>query len=202
MYLTSRALSEHSTSLTLSIPSTSPLFSILTNDIQLLLKVLETHNITIDTKAVHASWPTDKGEVPSPRAITERVLKIRSLAKATGGGTFSVKSSQSRSLGATKPKSSATPTTPKKARAKTGSGAKNGTEEYASGGKKRGRTGVAVKLEEGSEEEALREENGNWLMQDEESPCKKTRVMHVEIANGQRDMDAEVYGKDLYQEDV
>ncbi|MCJ1397945.1 hypothetical protein MMC11_001141 [Xylographa trunciseda] len=163
------------------------------NDQLLLLKVLETHSITIDTKAVSAAWPTDKGEVPSARAITERVVKIRSLAKATGGGTFSVKSSQSKSPSATKMKASITPITPKKPRVKKENGIKSGVEECVSGSGKRKRNATVVKLEYECGDEGTGVENSNWLMQDEESPTKKPRTMHVEIANGAEDTDVEAY---------
>ncbi|KAI9853152.1 MAG: hypothetical protein M1838_000008 [Thelocarpon superellum] len=63
------------------------------NDHILLLKLLETHPaIAIDTGAISASWPSDR-EKPSPRAITERFVKIRQLARASGAGNFSVSAS-------------------------------------------------------------------------------------------------------------
>ncbi|MCJ1387213.1 hypothetical protein MMC18_000053 [Xylographa bjoerkii] len=169
------------------------------NDQLLLLKVLETHAVTIDNKAVSAAWPKDKGEIPTPRAITERILKIRSLAKATGDGTSSVKSGQSKSPSATKLKVSTTPTTPKKPRTKKENGVKNGVEDCGGGSGKRKRNAAALKVEQDSEDQDAGVENKNWLMADDESPTKKMRAMHVEVVSGGGDTDEE---KDFYQEDV
>ncbi|KZF20562.1 hypothetical protein L228DRAFT_173902 [Xylona heveae TC161] len=77
------------------------------NDQLLLLKILETHDLTVDTKKIAAAWPTDDGrEGPTARAISERLVKIRANAKAGGAGHFAVK----------KPGNSK-PNTPRKGRA-------------------------------------------------------------------------------------
>lgn len=82
---------------------------------QLLLKILETSNVNADAKAISAAWRkfssspknvfknreenynshiltstlnlrTAEGqEKPTPRAITERIHRIRSMSKSTGG---------------------------------------------------------------------------------------------------------------------
>ncbi|KAF3479815.1 uncharacterized protein GIQ15_06791 [Arthroderma uncinatum] len=53
------------------------------NDQLLLIKFIETHDITVDTKKISEAWPaTSDDNRPTPRAITERIHKIRSLAKA------------------------------------------------------------------------------------------------------------------------
>ncbi|MCJ1284264.1 hypothetical protein MMC26_003595 [Xylographa opegraphella] len=146
------------------------------NDQLLLLKVLETHAISIDTKAIVAAWPTNNGEVPTPRAITERILKIRSLAKAAGDVASSNNSTPCKSPCAPKPKASTAPTAPKKPRTKE-NGDTVGLEKCATGSGKQKRNAPTVKLE------TVEVENPNWLMRDDESPIKKTRAMHVEIEN-------------------
>ncbi|MCJ1382718.1 hypothetical protein MMC17_005831 [Xylographa soralifera] len=167
------------------------------NDQLLLLKVLETHPISIDTKAVVAAWPTNNGEIPTPRAITERILKIRALAKAAGGGTSSDQSTPSKSPGATKPKASTKPTTPKTPRTKKGTGAKNGAEDCLTDSMKRKRSLPSVKLEQDLEGDDVGVRSHNWLMADDESPSKKLRAMHVEIEKGRVDTN-----EDLSQEEV
>ncbi|KAL2852503.1 hypothetical protein BJY01DRAFT_244501 [Aspergillus pseudoustus] len=57
----------------------------------LLLKILETHNLSVDTKKVAEAWPSNE-EKPTARAITERLVKMRAIVKANasasgGGGT-------------------------------------------------------------------------------------------------------------------
>ncbi|KAF1986294.1 hypothetical protein K402DRAFT_421155 [Aulographum hederae CBS 113979] len=50
----------------------------------LLLKILEVHNFKIDYQKVREVWPTNRGEIPTARAISERIVKIRKLNGATG----------------------------------------------------------------------------------------------------------------------
>ncbi|KAL4960317.1 uncharacterized protein BDV14DRAFT_204847 [Aspergillus stella-maris] len=50
----------------------------------LLLKILETHELKLDLKKVVAAWPTGE-EKPTPRAITERLVRIRANIKGAGG---------------------------------------------------------------------------------------------------------------------
>ncbi|KAL8966193.1 MAG: hypothetical protein Q9197_006120 [Variospora fuerteventurae] len=58
---------------------------------QLLLKILETSNITVDVKTISTNWSTDPGEeAPTPRAIQERIHKIRAMTKGKGTGSFKV----------------------------------------------------------------------------------------------------------------
>ncbi|KLJ06306.1 hypothetical protein EMPG_10290 [Blastomyces silverae] len=55
-------------------------------DQQLLLKILETHKLSVNTSEIAKAWPgNDPKAKPSARAITERLVKIRSLIK-TGNG--------------------------------------------------------------------------------------------------------------------
>ncbi|PGH17704.1 hypothetical protein AJ80_04712 [Polytolypa hystricis UAMH7299] len=57
----------------------------------LLLKIIETHDLSVDTKRVAEAWPkTDPKQIPTPRAISERIGKIKSIAKANGA-TFTPK---------------------------------------------------------------------------------------------------------------
>ncbi|PWY94919.1 hypothetical protein BO94DRAFT_581269 [Aspergillus sclerotioniger CBS 115572] len=57
-----------------------------TNDQLLLLKILETHDLSVDTKRVAAAWPISEGEDrPTPRAIAERLVRMRQAARASGG---------------------------------------------------------------------------------------------------------------------
>ena len=61
----------------------------------MLLKLLETNaEVTVNAAAISEAWPADR-EKPSARAISERFVKIRQLAKAAGAGTFSIGSAPS-----------------------------------------------------------------------------------------------------------
>ncbi|KAH0547923.1 hypothetical protein GP486_008336, partial [Trichoglossum hirsutum] len=75
----------------------------------LLLKVLETNpGLSVDGKKIAAAWPTDRGEVPTPRAITEHIITIRKKSDASStGGT---KTSTPRGRKPSQTSSSATPT--------------------------------------------------------------------------------------------
>ncbi|PGH18809.1 hypothetical protein AJ79_00222 [Helicocarpus griseus UAMH5409] len=57
-------------------------------DQQLLLKIIETHDLSVDTKKVSEAWPgNDPNSKPTARAITERLHKIKSLIKNSGTAT-------------------------------------------------------------------------------------------------------------------
>ncbi|KAL8806887.1 MAG: hypothetical protein Q9182_001016 [Xanthomendoza sp. 2 TL-2023] len=56
-------------------------------DQTLLLKILETSQIQADVKAISKMWPSTE-EAPTPRAIQERLHKIRAMAGGKGTGTF------------------------------------------------------------------------------------------------------------------
>ncbi|EAW08475.1 uncharacterized protein ACLA_032100 [Aspergillus clavatus NRRL 1] len=61
------------------------------NDQLLLLKILETHELSVDSNKVAAAWPgTDPNERPTPRAIRERLVKMRQIVKASGSDGFSI----------------------------------------------------------------------------------------------------------------
>ncbi|KAL1984479.1 hypothetical protein VTN96DRAFT_9078 [Rasamsonia emersonii] len=55
------------------------------NDHILLLKILETHNITVNAAKIAAAWPGDADSKPTPRAISERLFKLRHLNGSTSG---------------------------------------------------------------------------------------------------------------------
>ncbi|RDW70750.1 uncharacterized protein DSM5745_08261 [Aspergillus mulundensis] len=76
----------------------------------LLVKIIETHDLKVDAKRVADAWPgtTEGQDKPTPRAITERLVRIRADIKAAKGeGTLSI---------GTVPKSSPGTATPRKAR--------------------------------------------------------------------------------------
>ncbi|KAI9699435.1 MAG: hypothetical protein M1836_003046 [Candelina mexicana] len=130
------------------------------NDQLLLLKILETHDITVKANAISAAWPlidscpllspakkpsltfnplvAKDREVPTPRAITERLVSIRKQAIKNGAGHFTVSSSQTKG-----PPRSA-PTTPRKPRAPKAATNGNGTPSSAG---KRKRPATKVKTE-------------------------------------------------------
>ncbi|RAK74861.1 uncharacterized protein BO72DRAFT_450319 [Aspergillus fijiensis CBS 313.89] len=54
----------------------------------LLLKIVETHNLSVNYRKVAEAWPVAAGELPpTPRAISERLVRIRNLAGTTASGT-------------------------------------------------------------------------------------------------------------------
>ncbi|KAH8698329.1 hypothetical protein BGW36DRAFT_426041 [Talaromyces proteolyticus] len=50
------------------------------NDRILLLKILETHAISLNYSGVSAAWPAEDNERPTPRAISERIFRLRQMA--------------------------------------------------------------------------------------------------------------------------
>ncbi|CAI6340093.1 unnamed protein product [Periconia digitata] len=50
------------------------------NDRLLLLKILETHNVTVDGSKILKAWPPNAPAVPTERAIKERIFKLRQMA--------------------------------------------------------------------------------------------------------------------------
>ncbi|KAK2805110.1 hypothetical protein FQN50_006355 [Emmonsiellopsis sp. PD_5] len=76
----------------------------------LLTKILETHNLSVDTRKVSEAWPgEDPNSKPTHRAITERLVKIKSLSKTANGATST-------------PTTPSTKSTPRKRAAANGSG--------------------------------------------------------------------------------
>jgi hypothetical protein len=68
---------------------------------KVLLRILEISQVNAGVKAISAAWPNNHGK-PTPRAITERLIKIRNGAKATGtAGHFSVTRAKTSSQGGT-----------------------------------------------------------------------------------------------------
>ncbi|KAI4121022.1 MAG: hypothetical protein LQ338_006609 [Usnochroma carphineum] len=80
-------------------------------DQTLLLKILETSSISADVKAISETWRED---APTPRAISERLVKIRSMSKAKGTGNFKIGTIGSKSNGAKSTPVKRAPRTPKK----------------------------------------------------------------------------------------
>ncbi|KAF9886625.1 hypothetical protein FE257_011265 [Aspergillus nanangensis] len=121
-------------------------------DQRLLLKILETHDFSLNPKKVSDAWLA-KGEnpknQPTPRAITERLVRLRQLNKDSSNsnseGHFSI------GKGATNSAAS----TPRKPRAKLTPGGGGGSSKASSGGKRKqpGKSkvdedeGVHVKME-------------------------------------------------------
>ncbi|KAK5201051.1 hypothetical protein LTR16_003996, partial [Cryomyces antarcticus] len=69
---------------------------------------------------IAAAWPTDKGEVPTARAITERLVKIRKNARANGVGHFGISSVQPKSASTPRSRHIAVATPPSRKTPKTG----------------------------------------------------------------------------------
>lgn len=100
---------------------------ILTSLTQLLLKILETSQVNADVKAISAAWP-ENHEKPTPRAITERLVKIRNGSKAAGAAShFSVSGAKTSSQGGT----------PRKPRAQNPNGVKKNATPKKDGKRKR-----------------------------------------------------------------
>lgn len=109
-----------------------------------------------------AAWPTDQGDAPTARAISERIVKIRAVAKSNGGSHFTVSSAKGK--GAPKPRSATTSTnvTPRKSLGKKADGKSmnaeganedrtNGDRNFMNGAQKRKREAEIVKVEDVSE---------------------------------------------------
>ncbi|KAF2644694.1 hypothetical protein P280DRAFT_177914 [Massarina eburnea CBS 473.64] len=81
------------------------------NDRILLLKLIETHGISVNPDVIAKAWPSDAAHRPTKRAISERFVRLRQMA----GLKISVKSNPStpskayvaRSFGPKTPRSSA-----------------------------------------------------------------------------------------------
>ncbi|KAI9875732.1 MAG: hypothetical protein M1830_008062 [Pleopsidium flavum] len=112
------------------------------NDQMLLLKILETHSdLSVDAKKISSAWPSDR-DAPTARAITERLVKIRSLAKANGAGHFNIASSQRQTK--SQDQKASGPVTPRKRRAGVSDGV-IGSGSGSGSGSKRKRTPASTK---------------------------------------------------------
>ncbi|PWY86890.1 hypothetical protein BO70DRAFT_427885 [Aspergillus heteromorphus CBS 117.55] len=97
-----------------------------TSDQLLLIKIIETHSISVDTKKIAAAWPSTEAEPgPTPRAITERLVRIRQIVrKATGSDVqFSI-GGRTSSPTSTPGKSKSVSSTPGSTKRKRGSASK------------------------------------------------------------------------------
>ncbi|KAI4280061.1 MAG: hypothetical protein L6R38_004750 [Xanthoria sp. 2 TBL-2021] len=97
---------------------------------QLLLKILETSEISANVAKISETWPATE-EAPTPRAIQERLHRIRAMAGGKGSGTFKMSGTVGSRNGPNSAKSSpAKPTTPKKNKVKApGSKRKRASED-------------------------------------------------------------------------
>ncbi|KAI1912948.1 hypothetical protein LOZ53_001041 [Ophidiomyces ophidiicola] len=56
----------------------------------LLLKILETHDLTVDPKKVSDAWPkSNPNAIPTPRAISERLFRMKKVVKDNANFTES-----------------------------------------------------------------------------------------------------------------
>ncbi|KAL2041777.1 hypothetical protein N7G274_005561 [Stereocaulon virgatum] len=135
----------------------------------LLLKILETSQVNADVKAIAAAWPTNH-EKPTPRAITERLVKIRNGSKATGTAShFSVSGSKTGSQGGT----------PRKPRVQNPNGVKKNTTPKKDRRRRRAGRMSDEDLTDDSETEVdFKSENNIAHVSDnnDESPSKKART--------------------------
>ncbi|GKZ18578.1 hypothetical protein AbraIFM66951_003459 [Aspergillus brasiliensis] len=95
----------------------------------LLLKILETHSLSVDAKRVAEAWPKSLGpDMPTPRAISERLVRMRNTARESSGmeGHFSIGkglktgSPMAKSTASTAASSPASVSTPQKLRISNG----------------------------------------------------------------------------------
>ncbi|KAF2142772.1 uncharacterized protein K452DRAFT_307694 [Aplosporella prunicola CBS 121167] len=54
------------------------------NDQVLLLTIINSHNFSINYDTVAEHWPKDRGEIPTARAIRERIVKLRNTSGVRG----------------------------------------------------------------------------------------------------------------------
>ncbi|EKG16071.1 hypothetical protein MPH_06765 [Macrophomina phaseolina MS6] len=95
----------------------------------MLLMLLKTHNISINYGAIADAWPADQGEKPTPRAISERLIKMRKQIGSSGGQVAAAIAKQPRSVNSTPSKPKA-PRPTKPAIASTTPSAKRRRTEY------------------------------------------------------------------------
>ncbi|KAL8644175.1 MAG: hypothetical protein Q9226_007899, partial [Calogaya cf. arnoldii] len=82
-------------------------------DQTLLLKIIETSEVSANVAKISETWPATE-EAPTPRAIQERIHKIRAMAGGKGTGTFKLAGTVGSRNGASSTKSSpAKASTPK-----------------------------------------------------------------------------------------
>ncbi|KAL8844168.1 MAG: hypothetical protein Q9176_001574 [Flavoplaca citrina] len=78
-------------------------------DQTLLLKIIETSEVSANVAKISETWP-DTEEAPTPRAIQERIVKIRAMAGSKGSGSFKVSGTVGSRGGAkTSPAKASTP---------------------------------------------------------------------------------------------
>ncbi|KAL8754637.1 MAG: hypothetical protein Q9184_005049 [Pyrenodesmia sp. 2 TL-2023] len=165
----------------------------------LLLKILETSNISADVKAISESWPALDGEdTPTPRAISERLVKIRAMAKTKGTGNFKV-------VGV---KTSPTKSTPVK-RAPRGSVKKPNGKTTAASKRKRSSAKNAISSDDDADNESEASEvsfksENNKTDEDDDvpkaSPTKKVKAEPMEAEQVDGAMEYEIRPSSMPQE--
>lgn len=157
---------------------------------QLLLKIIETHNLSVNTAKVAEAWREfvfcipktqtqltlaagDANSKPTPRAITERLVKLRQMAAPNATSKVSI--SKGGIAGSTAQVTPRKPRTPGKS-ASGGSGKRKRVEEVAIKAEPDAEDGVEseksqVKKEPGSDEITLADVEAL----EEESPSKRVR---------------------------
>lgn len=142
----------------------------------LLLKILETSDFSPKFTEISEKWPVNL-ERPTPRAISERILKIRAMAKASGTAGHI----------ATPPANSGTSTPRKKAAngaaKNTPSKKTNGTKGGAGKRKRGGRMGDEDANDD-SEAEGFKSDNNGIDDSDDDTPKKKAKVIGMVKSKG------------------
>ncbi|KAL9073461.1 MAG: hypothetical protein Q9161_002882 [Pseudevernia consocians] len=142
--------------------------------VKLLLKILETSDVSPKCSEIAEKWPAGLDR-PTPRAISERIFKIRAMAKASGTAThFSVPSAN----GGTPRKKGANDTT-QKATPKKANGTKGGA-----GKRKRGGGMGDGEASDDLEPNGFKSEDNGSDVSDDETPKKKTKVNSAATAKG------------------
>lgn len=160
----------------------------------LLLKILETSNINADVKAISEAWPIEM-EKPTPRAITERLVKIRASAKNAGTSThFSVSGKPSTGAGTPRKRAGAGSANATK---KTTTPKKNGTKASSQAKRKRG--GNVSEDDESGGDRFKSEGNDTNASDSYESPSKKTKTGRkaiVKLEDGDEDNEEVINGEE------
>ncbi|KAL9604208.1 MAG: hypothetical protein Q9219_000606 [cf. Caloplaca sp. 3 TL-2023] len=145
-------------------------------DQTLLLKILETSSISADVKAISENWPAGE-EAPTPRAIQERLHKIRAMAKGKGTGTFKMVGTVGSKAGSAN--SSPTKRTPR------GTPKKNGKQTPKR--KRAAKDDDGIEDSEHSDPGFKSENNGTDASDDESSKVSPAKKVKTEAVDGASD---------------
>lgn len=156
-------------------------------DQTLLLKILETSDVAPKCAEIAEKWPAGQ-EHPTPRAISERIFKIRALAKASGTtGHFSISTAKSN-VGT--PRKNAANGITKKITPKT-----NGVKPGA-GKRKRGGRMSDEEVSDDSEAGGFKSDNNGSDVSDDETPKKKAKSKNTAKGMGKDKDGAKGMSKD------